>query len=61
MKIWIKNAVKALLRDLDDRRGLSLDQVDAEVRREIRDEWGRIIQAAYEARPYEERTERRKS
>lgn len=55
MKTWINNAVKALLRDLDDRRGLSLDQVDAEVRREIRDAWRGIIQAAYETRPYEER------
>jgi hypothetical protein len=33
VKFWIKNAVRILLRDLDDRRGLSLDQVDAEVRR----------------------------
>ena len=55
MKTWINNAVKALLRDLDDRRGLSLDQVDAEVRREIREAWRDIIQAAYETRPYEER------
>jgi len=61
MKIWVKNAVKALLADLDDSRGFSLDQVDAEVRREIRDAWRGIIQAAYETRPYEERKEGRPS
>jgi hypothetical protein len=61
MKTWIKNAVKALLRDLDDRAGLSLDQVDADVRREIREAWRGIIQAAYDTRPYEERKERRPS
>jgi hypothetical protein len=44
-----KVAVKRIVDDLNDRRGLSLSSVDLVTRNEIRDVWEAIVQKAIDA------------
>ena len=45
-----KKAVKAIIADLSDRRGLrqEWDQIDDDIQKEIKDEWARMVDEAFD-------------
>ena len=47
-----KKAVRAIIRDLSDRRGLrqEWDLIDEDIRREIRAEWAALIDKAFKTK-----------
>ncbi len=47
-----KKAVKIIVSDLSDRRGLGneWDQIDKDIQDEIKEQWTRYIEAAFEGR-----------